>query len=503
MKRPAPSSSCSIRCAARSREDALEAEQVPVVASGVDGDAGVAGAVLLAFEAGVATRGGGRVTLVAGIDSSTQSCKLEVRDADTGELVRTGQRPHSPDCPAAQRAGSGRVVDGAVVAARRARSRRRRHLGGRPAARHGRARRRAPGAPSRPSSGTTPNRRRRPMRWCDAWGAQAWADAVGTVPVASFTITKLAWLREHEPDEFARVAHVLLPHDWLTLQLSGELVTDRGDASGTGYWSPSTGCYVGDVFGLLDLDPDGRADGPRAGRRRRDPRRRDRRRRDRRQHGCRARPRPARRRRGDLTRDVGHGLRGRGLRRRVTPSGAVAGFADATGRFLPLVCTLNATKVTDAMARLLGRDRDELERLALASAPGAGGVVLLPYFDGERTPNLPGATGTFTGLRSDTEPAQLAGRVRGRRVRAARRVRRAGGCGSHDRPRSGARRRRRRPLAVYPNSSPTCCSVGRRAGACRVRGRGACVQAAAALDRTRRRGRVARSGRPPTASARS
>ena len=83
-------------------------------------------------------------------------------------------------------------------------------------------------------------------------------------------------------------------------------------------------------------------------------------------------------------------------------------FADATGRFLPLVCTLNATKVTDTVARLLGRTRDELEQVARSCAPGAAGVVLLPYLDGERTPNLPDATGTFAGIRSDTEPAQLA-----------------------------------------------------------------------------------------------
>ena len=87
----------------------------------------------------------------------------------------------------------------------------------------------------------------------------------------------------------------------------------------------------------------------------------------------------------------------------------MAGFADATGRFLPLVCTLNATKVTDAMARLLGRDaRRASSSWRSRAAPGAGGVVLLPYFDGERTPNLPDATGILSGLRSDTEPAQLA-----------------------------------------------------------------------------------------------
>src|SRR5262249_18625002 len=85
-----------------------------------------------------------------------------------------------------------------------------------------------------------------------------------------------------------------------------------------------------------------------------------------------------------------------------------AGFADATGRFLPLVCTLNATKVTDTVARLLGRTRDELEQLALECPPGAGGVALLPYLDGERTPNLPAATGLLDGLRSVAERAPVA-----------------------------------------------------------------------------------------------
>jgi xylulokinase len=90
------------------------------------------------------------------------------------------------------------------------------------------------------------------------------------------------------------------------------------------------------------------------------------------------------------------------------PSGAVAGFADASGRHLPLVCTLNATKVSDAVARLLGVDHTGLDELALATAPGAGGVSLLPYFDGERTPNRPAATGVLSGLRSDVTREQLA-----------------------------------------------------------------------------------------------
>ena len=90
------------------------------------------------------------------------------------------------------------------------------------------------------------------------------------------------------------------------------------------------------------------------------------------------------------------------------PTGLVAGFADATGRYLPLACTLNATKVTDAVARLLGASRDEFTALALAAPSGAGGLTLLPYFDGERTPNVPGASGWMSGLRSDVSREQVA-----------------------------------------------------------------------------------------------
>jgi xylulokinase len=89
-------------------------------------------------------------------------------------------------------------------------------------------------------------------------------------------------------------------------------------------------------------------------------------------------------------------------------TGAVCGFADATGRYLPLVCTLNATKVTDATAHLLGVDLPVLDEMALATAPGSGGIVFLPYLDGERTPNRPDATGTIAGLRSDCAREQLA-----------------------------------------------------------------------------------------------
>ena len=245
-------------------------------------------------------------------------------------------------------------------------------------------------------------------------GPQAWADAVGLVPVASFTVTKLRWLAEHEPDPAARVAAVCLPHDWLTWRLAGDasleaLRTDRSDASGTGYWSAATGGYRPDLlelgFGrplrvpvvLGPHDPAGVTGrgavlGPGAGDNAAAA------------LGVGARP-------GDVVVSVGTSgvVSAVAERPAADPTGTVAGFADATGRFLPLVATLNASRVLDAAARVLGVDHAELSRLALSAPPGAGGMVLVPYLEGERTPNRPDATGAVHGLSLATAtPAHLA-----------------------------------------------------------------------------------------------
>ena len=228
--------------------------------------------------------------------------------------------------------------------------------------------------------------------------------------VASFTITKLAWLRRCEPESFARLAHVVLPHDWLTFRLTGSLTTDRGDASGTGYWSAASGTYR---FDLLDLVDDSRdwstavptvlGPGDAAGEWR----------------GAAVGPGTG----DNMAGALGVGLRSGDVAVSIgtsgtvysvceapvaDPSGYVAGFADATGRHLPLVCTLNATKVSDAVARLLGVDHAAFDELVLAAAPGAGGLTLLPYLDGERTPDRPTATGVLSGIRSDVSRGQLA-----------------------------------------------------------------------------------------------
>jgi len=352
------------------------------------------------------------MTLVAGVDSSTQSCTVVIRDAASGALVRHGRASHpsgteiDPDLwwDALQRAtadaGGVSDVDAIAVAGQQ----------------HGLVCLSCDGRVVRPA-----------LLWNDTrsagaaddlvaeLGATAWAEAVGSVPLAAFTVTKLRWLATHEPANAARTAAVCLPHDWLTWKLRGtgdlaDLVTDRSDASGTGYFSGVTGEYrrdllaaglgrsdvvlprvlgpgesVGRTAGGMLLGP-GAGDNAGAA------------------LGLGAGP-------GDVV--VSIGTSGVVSAVSQTPTadatGIIAGFASATGEYLPLVCTLNAARVLDAAAALLGVDHDELSGLALSAPPGAGGLVLVPYLEGERTPNRPDATGALHGFALSTStPAHLA-----------------------------------------------------------------------------------------------
>jgi xylulokinase len=251
--------------------------------------------------------------------------------------------------------------------------------------------------------------------------AAAWVESCGSIPVAAFTISKLAWLKRSEPETFTKVAHVLLPHDWLNFTLTGNFVADRGDASGTGYWSPKENTYRFDLLALVDetkawraLLPEVRGPWEMAGVLREDAAA---------QLGLLAGVPVA-----IGTGDNMAGALGVGLKRgdvvisigtsgtvyassetsTADETGAVAGFADATGAFLPLVCTLNATVVTDAIGRLLSLDHVGLDELALLAPAGSGGLSLVPYFGGERTPNRPFATGELKGIRTDVSREMLA-----------------------------------------------------------------------------------------------
>lgn len=344
---------------------------------------------------------------VMGVDSSTQSCKVVVRDSVTGALLSAGRAAH-PDgtevdpnawwaalTEALTQAGGLSEVAAVSIAGQQ----------------HGMVVLDADGRVIRPA-----------LLWNDTRSAQAALDLIaevgaeeyvrrtGVLPVASFTATKLRWLRDHEAENAARVAAVCLPHDWLTWRLRGfgpvgestfgpvltELVTDRSDASGTAYFSPTTGEYDRELLRLAlghdavlprllgpveSVPGDGFLVGAGAGDNAAAA------------LGLDARP-------GDVV--VSLGTSGTVFAAASEPAadvtGTVAGFADATGGYLPLVCTLNAARTLDAMAELLGVDHDGLSQLALAAEPGSGGVVLVPYFEGERTPNLPDATASLRGL---------------------------------------------------------------------------------------------------------
>lgn len=344
--------------------------------------------------------------LVAGVDSSTQSTKVVVCDASTGAIVREGRATH-PDTTevdpqvwwdAFTEASAG-LLDGVQAIG----------VGGQ---QHGMVTLDESGKVVRPALLWNDTRSGKAANdlVTELGGGRAWADAVGSVPVASFTVTKLRWLAEHEPALADRVARVLLPHDWLTWKLTGEAVTDRGDASGTGYFSPEKNAYREDIlataFGgrtpelprvLAPRDAAGRTE-----------------------DGILVSAGTGDNMAAALALELGAGdvvvslgtsgtVFGVCETAPADPTGIVAGFADATGRFLPLACTLNAARVLTATATMLGTDLTGLDQLALAAEPGAGGLTLLPYLDGERTPNLPDAAGSLHGLRrTNMTPENLA-----------------------------------------------------------------------------------------------
>ncbi|MET8679507.1 xylulokinase [Streptomyces sp. NPDC004647] len=348
--------------------------------------------------------------LVVGVDSSTQSTKALVVDAATGGVVARGQAPHQVSD------GPGRESDpeawwGALCEALRqcgaaARGAAAISVGGQ---QHGLVTLDGAGRPVRPALlwNDVRSAPQRDRLVTELGGPQAWADRIGSVPAPAFTVTKWAWLRENEPEAARAVAAVRLPHDYLTERLTGRGTTDRGDVSGTGWWSTGTEAYDEQVLGLAGLSPGllpevlrpGAAAGavrdlaelPLA-------------------PGTLVAPGTG----DNMAAALGLGLRpGQPVlslgtsgtvyavseHRPADPTGTVAGFADARGDWLPLACTLNCTLAVDRMAALLGREREAVE--------SGGTAVCLPFLDGERTPDLPYASGLLHGLRHDTTAGQV------------------------------------------------------------------------------------------------
>ncbi len=357
---------------------------------------------------------------VAGVDSSTQSCKVVICDPVSGRIVREGRASHPEGSEVDPQAWWDAFLE-AVRAAGGLDDVRALSVGGQ---QHGMVCLDSQGEVIRPALlwNDTRSAGAAEELTCERGdgdlerGARWWAQATGLVPVASFTVTKLRWLADNEPENARKIAAICLPHDWLSWKIRGGfeavglegLCTDRSDASGTGYMDRADAVYrreilaqalrisVEEAEGIIlpkicePVEAMGCGDpaqgwgeiaiGP----------------------GC-----------GDnagaalgVGLGVGQALLSLGTSGVVAvvsetpvedPSGQVAGFADASGHWLPLACTLNASRILDAVGAMSGLGYEELDEAAL-SLPDAGGLRLVPYFEGERTPNLPDATARLEGM---------------------------------------------------------------------------------------------------------
>ena len=357
---------------------------------------------------------------VAGVDSSTQSCKVVICDPASGRIIREGRASHPEGSEVAPQAWWDAFLE-AVRAAGGLDDVRALSVGGQ---QHGMVCLDSQGEVIRPALLWNNTRSAEAARELilergdgdSEAGARWWAQATGLVPVASFTVTKLRWVADNEPENARKIAAICLPHDWLSWKIRGGfeavglegLCTDRSDASGTGYMDRADAVYRREILAQalrISLEEAEAIILPKIcdpveamgfG----DPR-----------HGwgeiaigpgC-----------GDnagaalgVGLGVGQALLSLGTSGVVAvvsetpvedPSGQVAGFADASGHWLPLACTLNASRILDAVGAMSGLSYEELDEAAL-SVPNAGGLRLVPYFEGERTPNLPDATARLEGM---------------------------------------------------------------------------------------------------------
>jgi xylulokinase len=350
------------------------------------------------------------MTLVAGIDSSTQACKVTVRDLATGVKVREGKAVHPPETvvhpdvwwdallEAVRHAGGLDDVAAISVSGQQ----------------HTPILLDASGTPVCDSPLWNDTGSHASMMALNAeLGRDEWIRRTGLPITLSDTAPKLRWLRDTDPDAVLRTDAVAVVHDWLTWRLMGygpgtggidALTTDRSEASGTAYWSGETGEYTIDLFehafgkravlptvlGPLETAgytgrgipgvpagiPLGVGSGDNA-----------------------AAALALGLEEGDAVLSLG--TSGVVYTRTAAPvhdyAGYVCSYADATGDHLPLVATLNAARNLHLGAGVLGCTYAELSDLALDAVPGAGGLTLLPYFEGERTPDLPDARGSLLG----------------------------------------------------------------------------------------------------------
>jgi xylulokinase len=252
-------------------------------------------------------------------------------------------------------------------------------------------------------------------------GREAFFERFGIVPLTGYTVSKLLWLAENEPDNFARIRHILLPHEYLNFWLTGQLRAEYGDASGTAFFDPRTRTWAPDVLAAIDggsglleralpalvsaeeivgtLRLEVAAE-----------------------LGLHASTLVASGGGDNMMGAIGTGNIQEGIVTmslgtsstvysfRNAPSsdvtGCVAPFCSSSGGWLPLVCTMNATNIVTQTVNLLGKTVADIDAALKTTSPGAGGITFLPFLNGERTPNLPTATGSLLGVTSTNWSAE-------------------------------------------------------------------------------------------------
>jgi xylulokinase len=357
------------------------------------------------------------MSIFVGLDVGTQSVKLVAYDLEAGEVVQTVAAPL--ELIAREDGSREQLADWWITALRQCFGAldpqwKRRVAGiGVSGQQHGLVALDASGAVLSPVK-----------LWCDTstskecaeiaaavGGHERCIEIAGNPILPGYTASKVRWLRKAHPLAYARLATIMLPHDYVNFYLTGERFTECGDASGTGWFDVRRRTWSPELLGAIDadrdlsrcmpalLDPDrclslaggiagelglppgavvsvGGGDNMMAA------------------IGTRTlRP-------GRLTLSLGTSgtLFARGDRPMVDTAGQVAAFCDSAGGWLPLICTMNCTVATEQIRKLTGISLADADALVASTEPGANGVVTLPFYNGERTPNLPHARASIRGL---------------------------------------------------------------------------------------------------------
>jgi len=362
--------------------------------------------------------------LLIGVDSGTQSTKALVVDARDGKVLGAASQAYDliPNLPPGAKEQHPHTWRDATAAAIRSALRQAKAVAADVAAigvsgqQHGFVPLDKAGEVIRPAK-----------LWCDTsttaecagiteklGGAKKTIKALGNAVLPGFTAPKILWLKNHEPKNFAKLATILLPHDYLNFWLTGERVMEYGDASGTALLNVRSRRWAKSVLDAIDPELAGKL--PRlisseepAGRLRADT-----------AHALGLNPGVLVSAGGgdNMMGAIGTGNTRPGLvtasfgtsgtiyacadKPVVDPAGEIAAFCDSTNRWLPLLCTMNVTVATEMMRLDFGYTHEQFENKAAKVPPGSDGLLLLPYLEGERTPNVPDGSGVMIGINPKT-----------------------------------------------------------------------------------------------------